>query len=319
MVGFFLCTIGSSPERLRPGDIRQSLSERAAASFASVAQALRERGHEPQTVAHFVNRRSIAASLTASRIRPWSRPAPPRERSSGNAAWSSRSSYSAPDAGNLPPLPQRSQRGDGHVRPLQAHETREPRPPERARGQDVPARAPRGEDLRPMPDSRPPSPIRDCTAADPPRGTGDTAPQAGLDQPGPEPATPGREAPDRRLRTGTGILTRDASTSRLIRPSAGCVCAQEIAAHTRPRNTNLPDRTAEDSHRRATDKVRFEGGAIRHALLRAGCSGVSRSLSLQRGAPRRAADLIGYAGDRQRIDTRRLQRLRFPVFVWFTD
>ena len=46
----------SDPERLRPGETRQSLTERVAASFASVAQALRERGHDPQTVAHFVNR-----------------------------------------------------------------------------------------------------------------------------------------------------------------------------------------------------------------------------------------------------------------------
>ena len=46
----------SDPVRLRPGETRQSLTERAAASFASVAQALRERGHDPQTVAHFVNR-----------------------------------------------------------------------------------------------------------------------------------------------------------------------------------------------------------------------------------------------------------------------
>ena len=46
----------SDPVRLRPGETRQSLTERAAASFAAVAQALRERGHDPQTVAHFVNR-----------------------------------------------------------------------------------------------------------------------------------------------------------------------------------------------------------------------------------------------------------------------
>ena len=46
----------SDPYRLRPGETRQSLTERVAASFASVAQALRERGHEPQAVAHFVNR-----------------------------------------------------------------------------------------------------------------------------------------------------------------------------------------------------------------------------------------------------------------------
>ena len=46
----------SDPERLRPGETRQSLTERAAASFATVAQALRERGHDPHWVAHFVNR-----------------------------------------------------------------------------------------------------------------------------------------------------------------------------------------------------------------------------------------------------------------------
>ena len=46
----------SDPERLRPGETRQSLTERAAASFAKLAQALRERGHDPQAVAHFVNR-----------------------------------------------------------------------------------------------------------------------------------------------------------------------------------------------------------------------------------------------------------------------
>ena len=46
----------SDPNRLRPGETRQSLTERVAASFAAVAQALRERGHDPQAVAHFVNR-----------------------------------------------------------------------------------------------------------------------------------------------------------------------------------------------------------------------------------------------------------------------
>ena len=35
----------SDPERLRPGETRQSLTERVAASFAEVAQALRVRGH----------------------------------------------------------------------------------------------------------------------------------------------------------------------------------------------------------------------------------------------------------------------------------
>ena len=46
----------SDPDRLRPGETRRSLTERAAASFASLAQALRERGQDPQAVAHFVNR-----------------------------------------------------------------------------------------------------------------------------------------------------------------------------------------------------------------------------------------------------------------------
>ncbi len=46
----------SDPERLRPGETRQAVTERAAAAFASLAQGLRTRGHEPQAVAHFVNR-----------------------------------------------------------------------------------------------------------------------------------------------------------------------------------------------------------------------------------------------------------------------
>ena len=46
----------SDPDRLRPGETRHALTERAAASFATVAQALRARGHDPPVVAHFVNR-----------------------------------------------------------------------------------------------------------------------------------------------------------------------------------------------------------------------------------------------------------------------
>ena len=46
----------SQPERLRPGETRQALTERAAAAFARLAQGLRRRGHPPQAVAHFVNR-----------------------------------------------------------------------------------------------------------------------------------------------------------------------------------------------------------------------------------------------------------------------
>ena len=47
----------SDPERLRPGETRQTVTERAAATFADLAQGLRDRGHEPPAVvAHFVNR-----------------------------------------------------------------------------------------------------------------------------------------------------------------------------------------------------------------------------------------------------------------------
>ena len=46
----------SDPERLRPGESRQALTERAAATFAELAFVLQQRGHDPHTVAHFVNR-----------------------------------------------------------------------------------------------------------------------------------------------------------------------------------------------------------------------------------------------------------------------
>lgn len=46
----------SDPERLRPGLTRQALTEKAAATFAALALRLRARGHDPQRVAHFVNR-----------------------------------------------------------------------------------------------------------------------------------------------------------------------------------------------------------------------------------------------------------------------
>ena len=46
----------SDPERLQPGETRQTLTERAARTFAQLAQSLRNQGHEPQAVAHFVNR-----------------------------------------------------------------------------------------------------------------------------------------------------------------------------------------------------------------------------------------------------------------------
>jgi hypothetical protein len=44
------------PERLKPAKTRQKLTEEAAEKFASLAQRLRGRGHDPHRVAHFVNR-----------------------------------------------------------------------------------------------------------------------------------------------------------------------------------------------------------------------------------------------------------------------
>ncbi|MGC8476529.1 MAG: class I SAM-dependent DNA methyltransferase [Acetobacteraceae bacterium] len=46
----------SAPEELRPARTRQALTEEAAAEFAELARRLRVRGHDPQAVAHFVNR-----------------------------------------------------------------------------------------------------------------------------------------------------------------------------------------------------------------------------------------------------------------------
>ena len=46
----------SDPDRLRPGVTRQMVTEHAAATFAELAQGLRDRGQEAQAVAHFVIR-----------------------------------------------------------------------------------------------------------------------------------------------------------------------------------------------------------------------------------------------------------------------
>ncbi len=46
----------SDPEQLRPARSRQALTEQAAAEFAELARRLRVCGHDPQVVAHFVNR-----------------------------------------------------------------------------------------------------------------------------------------------------------------------------------------------------------------------------------------------------------------------
>lgn len=44
------------PEELKPGKTREELTGEAAEQFASLAECLRNRGHEPQAVAHFLNK-----------------------------------------------------------------------------------------------------------------------------------------------------------------------------------------------------------------------------------------------------------------------
>ncbi|MEX5577738.1 class I SAM-dependent DNA methyltransferase [Pseudophaeobacter sp. A-200-2] len=52
----FLRACFTDPESLRPSKTRQALTEEAAQKFASLAQRLRGRKHDPEIVAHFVNR-----------------------------------------------------------------------------------------------------------------------------------------------------------------------------------------------------------------------------------------------------------------------
>jgi type II restriction/modification system DNA methylase subunit YeeA len=51
-----LKSVFADPERLRPDKTRAALTAEAAAEFAELAGRLRSRGHDPQSVAHFVNR-----------------------------------------------------------------------------------------------------------------------------------------------------------------------------------------------------------------------------------------------------------------------
>ena len=83
----------TDPEQFRPAKSRQELTEETALEFAGIAQRLRDRGHEPHRVAHFVNQlvfcmfaedvgllpdHLFTKMLSASRVRP--------ERFEGNAA-----------------------------------------------------------------------------------------------------------------------------------------------------------------------------------------------------------------------------------------
>lgn len=45
-----------NPQALRPGITRAAITQEAAEKFATLAEALRDRGHDPQPVAHFLNR-----------------------------------------------------------------------------------------------------------------------------------------------------------------------------------------------------------------------------------------------------------------------
>ena len=51
-----LRAVMGNPEELRPGKTRDELTAQAAQHFASLAERLRSRGHEPQVVAHFLNK-----------------------------------------------------------------------------------------------------------------------------------------------------------------------------------------------------------------------------------------------------------------------
>jgi type II restriction/modification system DNA methylase subunit YeeA len=51
-----LRAVMENPEELRPGKTRDELTAQAAQHFASLAERLRSRGHEPQEVAHFLNK-----------------------------------------------------------------------------------------------------------------------------------------------------------------------------------------------------------------------------------------------------------------------
>jgi type II restriction/modification system DNA methylase subunit YeeA len=51
-----LKAVFSDPDKLKPGKTRQALTEQAAGEFAALAKRLRERGEDPERVAHFVNR-----------------------------------------------------------------------------------------------------------------------------------------------------------------------------------------------------------------------------------------------------------------------
>jgi hypothetical protein len=64
----------TNPESLKPGQTRTGITEEAAERFATIAQRLRGRGHDPMRVAHFVNRMAASTERRAGNV---SRAAPP--------------------------------------------------------------------------------------------------------------------------------------------------------------------------------------------------------------------------------------------------
>jgi hypothetical protein len=65
-----LRAVMSDPEALRPGKTRQDLTGEAAQQFASLALALRGRGHEPHRVAHFLNKLLFCMFAQDARLLP---------------------------------------------------------------------------------------------------------------------------------------------------------------------------------------------------------------------------------------------------------
>jgi hypothetical protein len=60
----------TEPEELRPGKTRDELTAEAAEKFASLAEALRHRGHDPHAVAHFLNLGRIITAPKRTRSSP---------------------------------------------------------------------------------------------------------------------------------------------------------------------------------------------------------------------------------------------------------
>ncbi|MBJ7597748.1 MAG: class I SAM-dependent DNA methyltransferase [Candidatus Dormibacteraeota bacterium] len=65
-----LRAVMTEPFKLQPRQTREELTERAAGEFAALAQALRTRGHDPQRVAHFLNKLLFCMFAEDARLLP---------------------------------------------------------------------------------------------------------------------------------------------------------------------------------------------------------------------------------------------------------